>query len=156
MLARYISWQSVLDLGWLLFLLLILGYFWSIRREIRQAQVWPKTKGRITYCKWTVAGHRLWPEIEYIYHIGEQDFIGEHLFLDTSHRDPSSKYARKLAYKVAKAYQKDETIDVYYNPAKPEQAVLDTRIPGKLNFILVLIVAFIVAHLIIIGLRFLN
>ncbi|WP_133128564.1 DUF3592 domain-containing protein [Legionella nagasakiensis] len=153
MLAQYISWQNALDLGWLLFLLLILGYFWSMRREIRQAQDWPKTKGRITYCKWTIEGHRLWPKIEYIYQVGERDFIGEHVFLDTSHHDPNSKYARHIAYKVAKAYQKDETIDVHYNPDKPEQAVLDTCIPGKLNFILVLIFAFIVLHLVLVGIR---
>lgn len=147
MLNQLLNWQNLLDVVWLMFLLFLFAYFWNIHREFRQTQYWPKAQGYITYCKWTVEGHRLWPKIEYLYHIGERDFLSENVFLDSSHHDPNSKHARKIAFKIAKAYQEDAPIDVYYNPQKPEQAVLDNHVPGKLNLILILITTFMILHI---------
>ena len=93
------------------------------------------------------------PKIEYVYQIGDSDFIGEYLFLDTAHNNPHSKYARKIAFRVANAYKKNEDIEVFYNPNKPEEAVLDTTIPLKLNVILGFITGFIILHLVMIMLR---
>ena len=71
------------------------------------------------------------------------------MFIDTTHNDPNSAYARRVAYQAVDAYKKDEYIDVYYNPDRPEQAVLDRTVPRKLNLILCFIAALIMLHLVI-------
>lgn len=120
-----------------------------------QTKFWLITKGRITSFEWTKAGPRLWPRIEYRYQVFDNDFQGEYLFLDTSHNNPNSKYARHVAYRAAMAYENDEEIDVYYNPNNPYQAVLDTTIPRKLNLIIALLLALIVFHLVMVVLHLL-
>lgn len=153
MTAHVLSLKTLVDLGWLVFLLLVFRYFWRARRVTGQTKHWVKTRGRVTQCEWAVQGHSIWPKIEYIYQIDDNDVTGEYLFLDTVHNDPNSKYARNMAYKVANAYKNNEDIDVYYNPDKPEEAVLDTTIPRKLNLILVFTATLIILHLVITGLR---
>ena len=66
---------------------------------------------------------------------------------------PVKTYARNMAYKVANAYKNNEDIDIYYNPDKPEEAVLDTSVPRKLNLILVFTVSLIIIHVVIMVLR---
>lgn len=149
------SWQGLLDVIWLLFLLLMLWHFWRDRQALKQAQFWLLTKGRITQFAWTREGHRLWPKISYTYQVFDKDFQGEYLFLDTSHNSPNSQYARKVAYRAAMAYEKDKDIDVYYNPNNPQQAVLDITMPRKLNIIIGLLLVLIVLHLAIVIYRLL-
>ncbi|GGI87506.1 DUF3592 domain-containing protein [Legionella impletisoli] len=148
------SWQWMLDVGWFLILLLLFGYFWRVRAAIKKTKKWQKTKGRITSCEWNMQGHQIWPKIEYQYQVRGEPYMGEHLFLDTFHNTPHSARARKLAYKVAEACKEDKDLDVYYDPAHPEHAVLDITMPPKLNFILILILGFIMLHLVIMGMRF--
>jgi hypothetical protein len=142
-----LSWHGLIDIAWLLFLALLLKHFWQDRQLLVQASHWLITKGRITQVLWTQEGHHLWPKIEYTYQIYERDFQGEYLFLDTSHNNPNSKYAKKVAYRAAIAFQNDEEIEVYYNPNNPLQAALDVRIPLKLNVIIALLVVLMVVHL---------
>ena len=149
MRAHLLSWQNLLDLGWLLFLLLVFWHFWRARQLTLQTKFWVKTRGRVTHCEWTICGHSIWPKINYSYQVGERDYTGEYFFLDTAHNDPNSKYARLIAYKAANAYKQNEDIDVYYDPDRPEQAVLDTTIPRKINLILGFIAVLIVLHVII-------
>lgn len=155
MLSRLLSWQSLLDLVWLLFLIFLLRYFWRDRKALVQTRSWLITKGRITSFEWTREGPRLWPRIKYSYQVFDQDFVGEYLFLDTAHNNPNSKYARKVAYKAAMAYERNAEIDVFYNPNNPEQAVLDITMPKKLNLILVLLIMLIILHLVVIIVRLL-
>ena len=149
MKGEFIAWHNLLDFGWLVFLLLVFRHFWRARQVTLQTRCWVRTRGQITRCEWRISGHSMWPEIEYIYQVGERDYTGEYLFLDVTHNDPNSKYARLLAYKVANAFKNNEDIDVYYNPDDPDQAVLDTTVPRKINVILCFIAALIVMHLII-------
>ncbi|MDP1603506.1 MAG: DUF3592 domain-containing protein [Legionella sp.] len=142
-----VSWRGLMDIAWLLFLLLLLRHFWQDRRALEKARHWLITRGRITKFLWTREGTHLWPKIEYTYHIYDQDFTGEYFFLDTSHNNPNSNYSRQVAYRAAIAFEKDEEIDVYYNPNNPVQAALDVRIPVKLNVIIVLLLALIAVHL---------
>ena len=143
----FLSWRGLLDVVWLLFLLSLLLHFWRDRQLLRQTRFWLITKGRITQFRWSQDGPRIWPKIEYSYQVFDHDFQGEYLFLDTAHNNPNSKYARQVAYRAAIAYEKDEEIDVFYNPNNPQQAVLDITIPRKLNVIIALLVAFIILHL---------
>lgn len=141
------SWRWILDLGWLLFLLLLLHHFWRDRNTLLQSRSWLKVSGHITRCDWSQVGHSIWPKIEYTYQVHEKDLTGEYLFLDTSHNNPNSKYARQIAYKAAVAFKENSAIDVYYNPNNPQQSALDVTIPGKLNLILILICLLITFHL---------
>nr|WP_242604301.1 DUF3592 domain-containing protein [Legionella brunensis] len=149
------SWRWLLDLLWLLFLIILLWHFWRERKRLKKAQSWFLTKGRIMQFIWTQEGDRLWPKIEYSYHVLDEDFQGERLFLDTSHINQNSKYARTVAYRAAVAYEKDEDIDVYYNPNNPHDAVLDITMPRKLNIIIGLILVLITFHLVIVSYRLL-
>ncbi|RMX01626.1 DUF3592 domain-containing protein [Legionella jordanis] len=133
----------------------LLRYFWRDRQQLKKTKNWHATKGRITQFLWTQEGHRLWPKIQYSYRVYEQDYQGEHLFLDSSHNSPNSKYARHLAYRAAMAYEKDEEVDVFYNPDNPNEAVLDTTMPRKLNLIIVLLTFLILLHLLIVFYRLL-
>lgn len=144
-------WHIFLDIGWFLFLLLLLRHFWQDRQRLLESQGWLLTKGRITQLEWTRHGHSLWPKIEYAYQVNERDYIGEYLFLDTSHNSPHSQYSRQVAYRVAMAYKHNQDIDVYYNPSDPRQSVLDVAIPKKLNAILCLLLLLIFFHLGLVG-----
>lgn len=148
------AWRMVLDLGWLLFLLVLLIHFWRDRQLLVQAKSWLKAKGRITLCEWTQVGPNLWPKIEYSYEVYGKELTGEYLFLDTAHNNPNSKYSRRIAYKAALAYKEDAEIDVYYNPNRPEQSALDVTMPIKLNIMLILISICTLFQLGLIGYRY--
>ncbi|MBY0377382.1 MAG: DUF3592 domain-containing protein [Gammaproteobacteria bacterium] len=137
----------MLDILWLILLLFMLWHFWRARQFLAQTQYWLIAKGRITLFEWTREGPRLWPKIQYTYQVFDHDYLGEYLFLDTSLNNPNSKYARQVAYRAAMAYEDDAEIDVFYNPNNPNQAVLDTTIPRKLNLIISLLLALIILHL---------
>ncbi|KTD62474.1 DUF3592 domain-containing protein [Legionella shakespearei] len=141
------SWRWMLDLTWLALLLVLLRHFWQNRKLLVQSKSWLKVKGHITHCEWTKVGHSVWPKIQYNYEVHDKELTGEYLFLDTSHNNPNSKYARNIAYKAAVAFKENSEIDVYYNPNQPDQSALDVTIPLKLNVILALISALILFHL---------
>ena len=150
------SGRWMLDIGWLIVLLILLLHFLRDRKALVQAQSWLKVKGHITSCEWVEQHHSIWPKIEYSYQIHDKDLVGEHLFLDTSHNNPYSKYSRRIAYKAAIAYKENAEIDVYYNPNNPEQSALDVTMPSKLSIILLLIVAMLVIHICIMIFRLLG
>lgn len=147
--------QWILDVGWLVVLLMLFNHFWQHRKGLVQAQSWLKAKGHITHCEWVRVGYTVWPKIEYIYQVSDKNLAGEYLFLDTSLNNPNSKYSRFIAYKAAVAFKENSEIDIYYNPNNPEQSALDVTIPKKLNIILVLISALILAQIGIIVFRLL-
>lgn len=148
--------QTVLDVGWLVFLLFVFKQFWASRQQTFHTQQWIKTKGRITVCEWVTVQHTAWPKVEYVYQVGDRDFTSDCVCLDTVHQSPTSAHMRRLAYQIAKAYQENEPIDVYYNPSHSEQSVLDTTIPPKLRFILWNLSILIVTQVIIMILRFVD
>jgi hypothetical protein len=121
-------------------------YFWRARQVALQPKFWMNIKGQVTRCEWTQNSHNKWPIIEYRYTIDGRDFKGSSLFLDTTHNVPQSAYVRHLVYRTAIACEKKEEINVYYNPEHPEQAVLDTAIPKKLDWILGVIALLIAGH----------
>lgn len=154
MTFKAFSWQTVLDFGWLVFLLFVFKQFWMSRQQTYQTQGWMKSAGRITTCEWITYQHVLWPKIEYVYQVGDRDFTGDRICCDTVHQLPTSAHMRRLAYQIAHAYQENQTIEVYYNPNHPEQSVLDTTIPRKLQIILWVLSILIVVHSTIMLLRF--
>jgi hypothetical protein len=153
---RLLSWQGMVDQMWLIFLLFMLWYFWRERKKLAQTKDWLITKGRITVFEWTRENEQLWPKIEYSYQVFDKNFYGNYFFLDTAHNTPNSKYARKVAYRAAIAYEKNTEIDIYYNPNFPEESALDIVIPRKLNIIIWLLAVLIVFHLVVMAHRLLH
>lgn len=151
----FISGKTVIDLGWLIFLIGLFAYFWRARQMTIQTKLWFKTQGRITYCEMTTYEESAWPKIEYTYQVDGNEFTGQTFFLDMAHNNLHSTHARTLAYRLVCAYKGGEDIDVYYNPDNPEQAVLDTTTPWKLNAILGVITALFLLHVAIFISRFL-
>ncbi|KTC64665.1 Protein of uncharacterised function (DUF3592) (plasmid) [Legionella adelaidensis] len=147
MITKITAWSSLFDFGFLLLLLLIFVYFWRDFRKTQAAKLWVKTKGTVESYELENAGHSLWPKIEYSYEVDHQEFRGHQFFLPSAHKEIYSLYARKLAYRIGKSYQQGETIDVYYNPNDPSEAVLDITISHKLKIIIILVAAFIILHL---------
>jgi hypothetical protein len=147
------SWQLIIDGVWLLFLFLMLHYFINVRREAIQTKNWVKTKGQVIFWDLIKEDHRLWPKIKYIYEVNEVEYVGKHFFPDTMHNNPVSKYARRLAYKAAMSFEKNQQIDVYYDPIYPQHAALDIRMPWKVNLVLVLLIALIIFHLLMVSYR---
>lgn len=149
---NFLKWS--LDLGWLLFLFILLKHFWQDRKALLRAQSWLKTKGHIVTYELNTVGQTAWPKIEYSYWVHDRELTGEHLFLDTSHNNPYSKYSRQIAYKAAMAFKENAEIEIYYNPNHPEQSALDITMPFKLDIILILIGFLIILHLGVITYRF--
>ena len=146
--------RAFLDLAWLSILLVIFRHFWRNRQVLVDAQGWLKAKGHITSYQLVQEGHTFWPKIEYEYVVYEKNLIGSYLFLDTAHNNPNSKYARKIAYKAAIAYQEHAEIDIYYNPNRPEESALDVAMPTKLNGILLVVGILIVVQFVLIVVHF--
>lgn len=148
MLHSLMSWHGLVNIIGLVFLLLVFRHFWQQWQMLNQARYWLITQGRITQLLWTRDGNNIWPTIEYTYQVYDSDFIGEYFFLDTSHNNPYSKYARAVAYRAAIAFKNNEEIDVFYNPNNPLQSALDVSIPLKLKWILGFLLALIVTHVV--------
>lgn len=140
------AWKWSLDSGWFLFLLIILIHFWRKKRNFVLAKSWVIVKGHVTSCKWAEVGHSLWPKIEYSFHVGDVEIIGDDLFVDSSANNPGSKHARDIAYQTAVAFKENREIDVYYNPDNTRQSALDVSVPFRLNFILTVIWLLIAVH----------
>lgn len=145
-----LSGRGMVDVIWLVFLFYLLWHFWRDRQLLARTRHWLITKGRITQFEWARVGRQLWPKIQYTYQVFDQEYASEYLFLDTSHNNPTSKYARLVAYRAAVAYEDDVDIDVFYNPNNPKQAALDITIPRKLNVIIALLIALIILHVVVV------
>lgn len=137
----------MLDLGWFVFLVVLFVYFWRSRQRTLQTKLWFKTQGRVTSCELETHEQSLWPKIEYVYQVDGQEFNGQRFFFDEAHNNLHSTHARAVAYQIVNAYKQNKEIDVYYNPDNPEQAVLDTTVPRKLNIILGFIAALLLLHI---------
>lgn len=144
----------IIDIIWLLFLFLLLVYFMFLRSKAKKASHWHTTEAYITACEWSTEGYNLWPKIQFKYYVDGMEYMSEHLFLDTSHNTPTSRYARRVAYKVAKAHINNEPIKVYYHPDEPEISAIDVKVPSKINFIIFLLSGLILLHLIVLFFRF--
>lgn len=137
---------SIHNLLWLLFLLLLLRHFYRRLTTLRKATSWLITQGTITHLSWSNDYQSFWPTITYRYSLIDNQFTSDYLFLDTTFNTPYSPAARQVAYQAAMAYQNNQTIDVYYNPANPCQAALNIDVPLKLKIIIIVIAGLIIVH----------
>ena len=146
MAQSFSLWQFVLDCFWLLFLFMVLKTYLIAWLESKQTQNWVKTTGWITHWDLIRDEKRLWPEIEYVYEVNGEEYTGHHLFPDTEHNSPVSHYARGIAYKAAMSFEKNQAIEIYYDPFFPKRSALDIRIPKKIYIVLALLLLLILFH----------
>ena len=148
-----ISWQGFADSIWLLFLGSLYLYFYREKRRLKQWSTWISVQGQVTKCTWVKEEHELWLRVEYTYYVDQIDYFGDQLYPKSPYIYNKSKYAREIAYKVARAYEEHQDLTVFYNPENPMEAVLDTRLPRKLCWILRLIVILLLIHVSMVVLR---
>lgn len=147
MASSFVTWQTVLDIAWLIFLLLVLRYFGHQRRIHFSTKTWQQTKGRIIQCEWEIQGATKEPRIAFLFRVNAKDLFGDQLFFPPTQQYLSTAELRKGLYQVAAAYQSEQELTVYYDPNKPEHAALHVKCPVKLRLILVSITFFVIFHL---------
>lgn len=146
-LHRLLSWQSLMDFLWLLFLLVVLIHFWKKRQILVAARSWKITKGRIHQLEWAKESNSLWLQVTYTYQLFEQEFLGDCIFLDEDSNRKNNAYTRSIAYRIVMAFKNQEEIDVYYNSDNPMESALDINIPWSLHGIMGFVLFFLVMHL---------
>ena len=108
----------------------IFAWAWTAYRDGRRSLEWPAVSGRVTSSSVTLetteadADSRLestyYPSVSYEYRVGGQSFNGTRIGIGGA-----VGTARKAdAEAVAKRYAVGSKVDVYYDPANPEYAVL--------------------------------
>jgi len=93
----------------------------SIRNLLlsRTSMHWPKASGKITKI-WDF-GAEIKFKLTYEYTVDRTIYKNSKIIFSTS-----STYHKHLAREFEKAYVENQQVDVYYNPEKPKQAVLET------------------------------
>ena len=109
-----------------------------IRKKLEDSKSWPRTTGVIlestVQSKWAKAGggERIFvicPHVTYEYQVQGREYISKRLAL-VEHNSANENLARSKAEK----YGSGQRVEVFYNPRKPEFAVLAVGDPtdGKL------------------------
>jgi hypothetical protein len=135
--------------------LAILALVVTSLREAAAMKRWPIARGRVLSSKveeYTTDGgsgkfggartrmtlYR--PAVQYEYEIGGQRFTGNRIAQSPGmHRGVAD-----FAQQVASRYAAGTTVDVRYNPKRPEECVLEPRVPLSWIFALVIAVALLV------------
>ncbi len=109
------------------------------RRKAEESVRWPTTEGRVISS--SVREHRdvddetrqvrrsYEPVVEYEYSVGGTPLSGRKLSFG------ATSFGRKTAHEVVDRYPSGATVLVHYNPAKPGEAVLETKASGGAIFL---------------------
>lgn len=142
-----ISWVLLLDITWLILLTLILRNFLIDIRTLRTVSQWPQTQGKVESMELVETEGSYWPKLCYQYQVNDVEYSGKNIFLDSILNAPHKAYSKRVAHDIAKAYQQDEEVTVYYDPQHAELSVLNTRVPPKLYVIASILGLLIAGHL---------
>lgn len=145
---EFFSLKNLADLLWLALLLTLLFILWrNLRQFKRHISGWLTTAGHVSHFEWTKHGYLPWPKVQYTYEVDGVEHQGDALFLPEARHDFNARYAREVAYRIALAYEQSTSINVYYNPAQPEQSALDISYPNKINWFIGFMVFLLALHL---------
>ena len=98
-----------------------------------KAKAWPTTEGMVTYSEveWN---SKYVPKVVFSYNVGSDEFSSEKIRLTNF-----AHYKKKEdAAKVTNKYPVNGKVKVYYNPNKPNEAILDPGIKGEHIFMFLL------------------
>ena len=106
----------------LLFGLAFVALGWRARQLGLQCGRWPHTRGHVIESRVDESNlETASPKVRYRYTVGHQEFIGWRV----SYSGYGVSRQKMQAYIAA--YPPGRTVEVYYDPARPERAVLDNR-----------------------------
>lgn len=95
----------------------------SLTRQ-HAAKRWPTTTGEILESTLEENADGWHPQVRYTYSVQGKSYVGDQLYLYAS-----NERAEPSAREYLVPFPTGKTVAVYYNPEKPQEAVLDTRVP---------------------------
>ena len=119
-------------------LLLIVGIV--NQRKAQTSQGWPTVPGRITSSKLVThmdsdddgsSSIMYEPAVDYVYVIAGQQYIGRRVSFG------ANRFDQRHAEQILQRYVQGATVNVYYDPNNPSEAVLETKSSGSKVFIIV-------------------
>jgi hypothetical protein len=121
-----------------------LGFFgWPVLMAWR-ARRWPEVDGEVQTADLVRSGSksaRLRVQVRYAFRVATQDYSSERVsFFDSTMLHGS----RDAAEVQLRRYAKSSHVPVRYNPAKPQQAVIETGVPWTFYFALAASMLFVV------------
>lgn len=133
------------NLNWIIITALFLGGLFFIlmaalrsRKAKLAAESWPTAAGGILSSEVVIhrshntQGHtsvNYVPKVTYEYQVNGQKYMGDGIGFGTA------TFGKKKADEIAAKYPQGAPVTVYYDPANPSKAVLETRSVGGGNFI---------------------
>jgi hypothetical protein len=104
------------------------GIGWFTHRRAQASQAWPMVLGRVAHSGVrrstdSDGGTSYAPEVRYLYDVGGRAFENGRLLFGGTVNSGSYRAAEKLAAR----YAAGSVVQVYYNPANPQDAVLERR-----------------------------
>ena len=112
---------------------------WLQFRKVQASRSWPYTPGRILQAKIDATTSRgnadeadstsFSPEIQYEYYVDNQRYLGNRIGF------AGRSYSRRMqAEEALKDFQVGASVWVFYDSAKPTQAVLEKKAPGGIQW----------------------
>lgn len=108
-----------------------LGYWgWTILQDARASATWPNTPGQVVssdvrHSTDSEGGDSYSPEVTYQYSVNDQSYQADRIkFGENSYN------SNRRAQEEVDRYPVGRTVDVYYDPAEPEKAVLEPGVSG--------------------------
>jgi hypothetical protein len=139
-LARFPNAAPEFSLAVIWFGLIVLLFFFAMRRMMKQAQSWPSAPGKVVRSEVTSYqelsdGHsvtRYRPEVEYVYSVRGLDYHSTQVKLGVT-----VSGGEGAAKRAAEKYKVGDAVAVHYDPADPGNAALEN--PTGMSWILLLI-----------------
>lgn len=97
---------------------------WTILAEARQRRLWPQTEGIIESAKRASDSDDLLPEIVFSYQVGKESYRCHYEFPGGTTPTP------ELTTRYLNKYRSGSMVQVFYNPASPQIATLETSTAG--------------------------
>jgi hypothetical protein len=132
----------LIGLGGLLFVLIFAGVgifliYRSLqsRKQAEASQAWPGTQGVVSEARVTSSSHTdsdgetsysYSPHVEYTYQVGGQEYLGQNITFGFKQGYGSPAKAEAITAR----YPAGGAVTVYYDPANPQQAVLERKAGG--------------------------
>ncbi len=96
---------------------------WTLIRQ-HASNRWSTTTGEILESNLEEDSDGWGPHVRYLYAVEGKRYANDRLYVYLSNRSTEQDAKRHLS-----PYPVGKTVTIYYNPAKPEEAVLDRRVP---------------------------
>jgi hypothetical protein len=98
---------------------------WTIYQDARASADWPNVRGQVLSSDVRVSsdsegGDSYVPQVEYSYLVNDVEYRD-----DTIKFGENSYGRRRTAEEIANRYPVGQSVSVYYNPAEPDEAVLE-------------------------------